>query len=345
MPICTTCSQSIAYLYTVYESEYNLRLEKCSQCRAFVDPYVEHDTLTLVLDLILLKRGVYRHLLYNRGTDPRRLVGKSASNTSNIQKSNIEPLFMIFGKRWLLTCHLGGALIFLDACMSPFISSYWLAVLIPMITVIRWSYLHPNQPKDVSPWTEETIKDFFRVLLGTFAETFAFQSGIIFACYITLKLVDWLKSFWYSKSRCQVSDIRREFRLSLIPLSLFYSSLIKLFLLFLLTIWVPKSTPSPHPGRELPEWTRILGNNTTHMKGALELLYDDRIDREWIVRNVLGGMSAGFGLRIILDIYPSFTTMIILAGWASKTLVARLVSDWVGGNEGTGEAWLAYSIP
>lgn len=31
--------------------------------------------------------------------------------------------------------------------------------------------------------------------------------------------------------------------------------------------------------------------------GAMELLDDDKLDREWIVRNVLGGMAAGFGLR------------------------------------------------
>ena len=32
--------------------------------------------MTLLLDLILLKRGVYRHLLYNRGAKPRKLVGR-----------------------------------------------------------------------------------------------------------------------------------------------------------------------------------------------------------------------------------------------------------------------------
>lgn len=31
--------------------------------------------------------------------------------------------------------------------------------------------------------------------------------------------------------------------------------------------------------------------------GALQIFDDDRLDREWIVRNVLGGMAAGFGLR------------------------------------------------
>ena len=43
-----------------------------TSCRAFADPYVEHDTLTLLLDLILLKRDVYRHLLFNRGLGARK---------------------------------------------------------------------------------------------------------------------------------------------------------------------------------------------------------------------------------------------------------------------------------
>lgn len=30
---------------------------------------------------------------------------------------------------------------------------------------------------------------------------------------------------------------------------------------------------------------------------ALEILDEDQLDRQWVVRNVLGGMAAGFGLR------------------------------------------------
>lgn len=30
---------------------------------------------------------------------------------------------------------------------------------------------------------------------------------------------------------------------------------------------------------------------------VLTVLDDDKLDREWIVRNVLGGMATGFGLR------------------------------------------------
>lgn len=33
------------------------------------------------------------------------------------------------------------------------------------------------------------------------------------------------------------------------------------------------------------------------LNSALELLDEDKLDRQWVVRNVLGGMAAGFGLR------------------------------------------------
>ena len=59
-----------------------------TECYAFVDPYVEHDSLTLLLDLILLKRGVYRHLLYNRGSEPRKAVsdGKDTVSSTQVKK-------------------------------------------------------------------------------------------------------------------------------------------------------------------------------------------------------------------------------------------------------------------
>lgn len=70
-----------------------------------MDPYVEHDTLTLLLDLILLKQGVYRHLLYNRGSTPRH-------TTSELH--DIDPACL---SRWIWTLKLGAGLVVLDACM------------------------------------------------------------------------------------------------------------------------------------------------------------------------------------------------------------------------------------
>ena len=115
MPLCTTCTQPLPHLYTVYQSAHNVRLERCVSCpyqtlssqslisyclglhplrsesqticHEFADPYVAHDLLVIILDLILLKRGVYRHLLFNRGSKPRR-VDQVPASSKGIQRSS-----------------------------------------------------------------------------------------------------------------------------------------------------------------------------------------------------------------------------------------------------------------
>jgi hypothetical protein len=47
----------------------------------------------------------------------------------------------------------------------------------------------------------------------------------------------------------------------------------------------------------------------------------------------------------VLDCHPLFTSLVILIGWALKTLTSALISGWVGGDVTRGEAWFAYSIP
>ncbi|KAK0470272.1 Arv1-like family-domain-containing protein [Desarmillaria tabescens] len=315
MPICTTCTRWTPHLHTVYESAYNLRLEQCSNCHAFADPYIEHDDLTLLIDLILLKRGVYRHLLFNQGAKPRRATETSSKDDNGGEEKS----------RWLLIVRLGGALTFVDA-------------------FIRWTHLNPSQSAHLSPWSGNTIANFTRTFIGCFAETVAFHCGVIAACSVVLKMITSVGKWRQRHPSSPESDIRREFRQPvmlvfsylLIPLTLFYSSLIKLFLLFLLTIWRPSRS---EPLNQTNPW------DASKLSNFLNVLDNSQLDREWIVRNVLGGMSAGFGLRVILDCHPVFTMLVILCGWVTKTVMAALVSKWVGGDDTSGEAWLAYSIP
>ncbi|KII89684.1 hypothetical protein PLICRDRAFT_158792 [Plicaturopsis crispa FD-325 SS-3] len=322
MPICTSCEHPVPYLYTVYESADNLRLEQCKSCHEFADPYVEHDELTLLLDLILLKRDVYRHLLYNRGSEPRRAF-RNTSATDVVQDDDKVRQMKKKARenaRWLLILRLGSGLLVVDA-------------------FIRWTHLNPNQPHDVSPWTRDTMEAFGRILIGCLVETVAFHIGVMFACYVVLNLLDRVRAFRRKPATATSSEsgIRDEFRLSLVPLTIFYSSLTKLFLLFLLSIWRPNSSVAAEPSYR-------ASFDNVFVSSALEILDEDKLDREWIVRNVLGGMAAGFGLRVILDCHPVFTTIIILVGWMVKTAAASLVSGWVG-DEQTSEAFLAYSIP
>jgi len=268
-------------------------------------------------------------LLYNRGSDPRRAISGNAdaeeSTRGAVNNATSEEKGKLREKiRWLLILRLGSAVVAVDA-------------------FIRWTHLNPDRPTDVSPWTAETSEPFFWILIGCFAETIAFHAGVIFACAFVLNSLDVARSWKRSTSKPPISGIRQEFRYSLIPLTIFYSSLTKLFLLLLLSIWrpSPSATHDPHPRN--PLHGTVYDN--VFISSALEILDDDKLDREWVVRNILGGMAAGFGLRVILDCHPILTTMIILVGWAVKTAVATLVSEWVGGNEKNWEAWFAYSIP
>jgi hypothetical protein len=107
-------------------------------CHSFVDPYVEHDTLTLLLDLILLKRGVYRHLLYNRGAKPRREITDSKTK-SEAELANVTHTSYLSRARRIWTLKLGAGLIILDACMLYVIS--FQALYLNIFVVIRWTHL------------------------------------------------------------------------------------------------------------------------------------------------------------------------------------------------------------
>ncbi|KAF9075675.1 Arv1-like family-domain-containing protein [Rhodocollybia butyracea] len=299
MPVCTTCTHWLPFLYTVYQSDYNLRLEQCPNCHSFAaDPYVELDGLNILIELMLLRRAVYIHLLYNRGSEPRREDGTN----DNTRKSEIEIQKKAMKKErnsWQLVLRLGLILTTIDA-------------------FIRWSQLN-SMSRAFSPWAIETLSGFVRILVGSCIETVAFHAGIILAYYAVLRVFN----------KRPKSDISGEFRFSLIPLALFYSSFTKLFFLFLLTIWRPSRSQT---NIEYP----VFSENDL-----------DREWTEWTVRNVLGGMSAGFGLRVIMDVHPVAATFVIVFGWFVKTRVSRLVlaSGWIGQNVTSPEAWLASSIP
>jgi lipid intermediate transporter len=163
-------------------------------------------------------------------------------------------------------------------------------------------------------------------------ETVAFHTGVMLSCYITLNLLDRVHS-WRQQHSTPKSGIQQEFRcatqplndratkltftmhdasFTLIPLTLLYSSMSKLFLLFLLSIWQPARS---QPSNVDKGWSP--GQTDNHfISSVLSVLDDDKLDREWIVRNVLGGMSAGFGLRGTSE-WPKFCSRLRSGAWGS----------------------------
>ncbi|KAI0303783.1 Arv1-domain-containing protein [Multifurca ochricompacta] len=324
MPLCTNCAQAVPYLYTVYHSVNNVRLEQCPSCRAPADPYVEHDALVVALDLILLKRGVYRHLLFNRGTPPRKAEenchGPDKLNEQNTREKRAEDDARETTRRWLIM-RVGTGVVLVDS-------------------FVRWSRLRGFNsvlplPEFNPPTRGTEVAAFIRVLLGCFVETASFHGGITLASIVVLTSLERVAR--WRKRRYTPSSIRQQLRYSHISLCLFYSSLTKFMLLVILSIGgsqVRKDSPHPVYVYKMPFESPLW-----------HVLDDDILDRTWLVRNMLGGMSAGFGLRVVLDCHPILTTLVILSGCLIKTGVVSLVRDCVGPGNGVGETWLTYSIP
>jgi hypothetical protein len=65
MPVCVECGAAVESVYKEF-SKGNIRLTRCEACGKLADKYVEFELILLVLDLLLHKTQVYRHILFNR---------------------------------------------------------------------------------------------------------------------------------------------------------------------------------------------------------------------------------------------------------------------------------------
>ncbi|XVF72921.1 hypothetical protein PTKIN_Ptkin12aG0159700 [Pterospermum kingtungense] len=61
---CVHCGFRVKTLLVQY-SLGNIRLMKCENCKAVADEYIECELMIVLIDLILHKPKVYKHILYN----------------------------------------------------------------------------------------------------------------------------------------------------------------------------------------------------------------------------------------------------------------------------------------
>lgn len=259
MPICTHCAAHVDCVYTQY-SENNIRLEQCSTCLNFADRFIEKDTLNLTLDLILLK-GVLRHLLYNRGTAPRCIdrEGNAVLPDTALERRRGE------ARRRRTIAKVGMFLVMLDS-------------------VTRWSFLQET-PLDASEvdrlLTWKTLQGFLATLASCLTEIVLFHLATVMACLVAIRLL------MRPGKNGNRSGVLEEFRVSHVSLALIYASLTKLFLLSLLVIWRPARPEQSSPA--------MVNGDLYHQ--ILHVFDDDRLNREWLLRNLMGGMASGFAIR------------------------------------------------
>lgn len=66
MTVCVNCGdyKKDGKLFIKYNNS-SYKLLDCDKCGKVIDKYIEYDNLNILINIILLKRGVYRHLVYN----------------------------------------------------------------------------------------------------------------------------------------------------------------------------------------------------------------------------------------------------------------------------------------
>jgi hypothetical protein len=63
MSVCVNCGTPVDKLYLKFGGGY--RLHKCTACGEVADKYVEYESALVVIDLVLLKRAAFRHIMFN----------------------------------------------------------------------------------------------------------------------------------------------------------------------------------------------------------------------------------------------------------------------------------------
>jgi hypothetical protein len=65
--ICVHCGSKVEKLYDIHRGD--LRLTVCPHCHNTADPYVEFEIIIVMIDMLLMRRAAYRHVLVNSTSD------------------------------------------------------------------------------------------------------------------------------------------------------------------------------------------------------------------------------------------------------------------------------------
>ncbi|RXK37973.1 hypothetical protein M231_04759 [Tremella mesenterica] len=313
MPVCVHCAYPTQHVYTTYSTKSNIRLgERCNQ---FIDPLIEHPPLLLLLDLILLKPRVYLHILFNRGSPPRHAEPTVNDTDKTDQRYEV----------------LRGYLIRLS-----------------LLTLVTETILRVRSP------TMELAENPWCLVRAVVVSGIELVTQYLVTTFLGLGWLWWV-GWWPQDGRQgKLKDGRQEnFIPILIPLTLLITSILPLLLQLILSIWSTSSptstfiTPSQLSGADLhssntpfpllssltilpasllsfipPHYLETVGNVETALWETWT-----KSDRIWAGTRLLGGMSSGFGLRVLLPTSPRMTTLLVLSGWICGTMAGQMVGS------------------
>lgn len=387
MPICVHCNSLAEHVYTVYSSRDNIRLAVCNQCGLFVDPLIEHPPVLLLIDLILLKPRVYRHLVFNYGSEPLQAGRKPATtgkhNALDVNAADGVRLGKesseVEEKTRVATANHNRSKITLRSIL-------WMSVVTMSVeSVVLYSTIRgpSTESRDIGDLAifshaerRKWLWSIVVVILSTSAQHLA--TTAIAAGFLKLRYPIWLLSgkeklaviVGENGHKTVVRTLERRdrsvsssvdarsgdgrglyFVLQMVPLTLFFTSLLPCILHICLFIWSSHTVADPNAVSEnvhqsgtshilplleeavIPHLTRVVNLLPSNVVTELDLFWEaftsamkrEGIDEMWIAVRLLAGMSSGFGLRVILPNPPWQTSVAVLGGWLAKTVIQTVL--------------------
>lgn len=364
-----------------FGASQTLKLTIQDNCGGFIDPLIEAPHLLLFLDLVLLKPRVFLHLLFNRGSPPRKAGERAKSKPPQVtpaadpSPSGTEAR----AEQREIGAEPGTVAERAADAEGPQAEEREGAEGAQVEVVARPAETEPR--RTVEPRAEAVHSYLVRLftvtvlaevavrlassslisfsLLSSTSLRVALELGAQLATSTLLALVLLRVMGWYqpkvwglyepglssSSAEAEVGDQKAEreqkdgrqrgFLPSLIPLVLLYTTLLPLLLQLGLSVWSTAASPhSPQPSST--PLSESFGAVAPWIVKLIPADVTEQIDRAWASSNklwlgtrLLGGMSAGFGLRVLLPTPPLLTTTVVLAGWGAALGVGSLLDSYV----------------
>lgn len=298
MPVCVHCGRPVPAIVSTFGSGHVV-LARCTHCQCIVDPYLEYGLAVLVVDLILAKPRVYRHILYNvsmHGFMPSREYGPPSLAPS------VVPLY-IHIRRFVALVLMESYLAWFSLCVHP----------CAKLNINLW----PTNARDMSEYLLSSASfGALRVCFYTLLHMLTLHVALVVGC----TAVQWA---WRAHSKSSMYwDM---YALHLPSVAMLYASLSTVFLLALRVIWASKA---PTHAYSTASSTFIPTHIWPSVSAYLPQARRDGMT-EWTIRNMMGGMSAGVALAAVLPMKPTAGALVVLLSFGIQSLVReRLQMPW-----------------
>ncbi|KAN0060677.1 sterol homeostasis protein [Thecaphora frezii] len=330
--------------------------EEGAGCGAFADPYLEHGLAVVILDLMLVKPRAYRHLLYNRPTltlptDTQLLSRRHAFSSppanalaryTTLLKRFVALLLIDAYLRWFYLC-IHPSPPALDGRLTSVSRELETNLCTLPLRARLWGAGNPSEAAKEGNGAVAAeagvVESYLIVLAVTTVEMVVFHLCVGLGTSAAVQMERW----WRRRRRrslphdADMAAPRRStldlYTPDLAPTSMLLSQLSTLLLLALILLWHSKlprntfaSTQPVEPHRPLASAQPMLASFDAFARALLDRLPRWPIDAT--IRALVGGLSAGVALGVVVPHRPAISMGVLLLAWAAQAAVAHRIVAW-----------------